>query len=109
MHPLPRNAELSKEVDDDPRAAYFRQVSHRVILFVRTTILTRFADALRHVCPHGPPRPRHGTLGGSRRRRRRKSLPHSSVPKCIARRRPFDSLFFVVTSFFFNLRSAPRR
>lgn len=27
MHPLPRNQELSKEVDDDPRAAYFRQVS----------------------------------------------------------------------------------
>ena len=26
MHPLPRNMELSKEVDDDPRAAYFRQV-----------------------------------------------------------------------------------
>ena len=29
MHPLPRNMELHKEVDDDPRAAYFRQVSHR--------------------------------------------------------------------------------
>nr|POE72270.1 protein pyrabcn [Quercus suber] len=27
MHPLPRNTELHKEVDDDPRAAYFRQVS----------------------------------------------------------------------------------
>lgn len=27
MHPLPRNQELSREVDDDPRAAYFRQVS----------------------------------------------------------------------------------
>lgn len=27
MHPLPRNMELHKEVDDDPRAAYFRQVS----------------------------------------------------------------------------------
>ena len=26
MHPLPRNMELAKEVDDDPRAAYFRQV-----------------------------------------------------------------------------------
>ncbi|KAK3627337.1 Carbamoyl-phosphate synthase [Elasticomyces elasticus] len=26
MHPLPRNEELHKEVDDDPRAAYFRQV-----------------------------------------------------------------------------------
>ena len=27
MHPLPRNMELSPEVDDDPRCAYFRQVS----------------------------------------------------------------------------------
>lgn len=27
MHPLPRNMELSPEVDNDPRAAYFRQVS----------------------------------------------------------------------------------
>lgn len=27
MHPLPRNLELAREVDDDPRAAYFRQVS----------------------------------------------------------------------------------
>ena len=26
MHPLPRNEELSPEVDQDPRAAYFRQV-----------------------------------------------------------------------------------
>ena len=27
MHPLPRNAEIAEEVDTDPRAAYFRQVS----------------------------------------------------------------------------------
>jgi carbamoyl-phosphate synthase/aspartate carbamoyltransferase len=27
MHPLPRNKEISEEVDFDPRAAYFRQVS----------------------------------------------------------------------------------
>lgn len=27
LHPLPRNEEISVEVDDDPRAAYFRQVS----------------------------------------------------------------------------------
>ena len=26
MHPLPRNDEISEEVDFDPRAAYFRQV-----------------------------------------------------------------------------------
>lgn len=27
MHPLPRNSEIAPEVDRDPRAAYFRQVS----------------------------------------------------------------------------------
>ena len=26
LHPLPRVNEISTEVDDDPRAAYFRQV-----------------------------------------------------------------------------------
>ena len=31
MHPLPRNKEVAPEVDQDPRAAYFRQVSLRVI------------------------------------------------------------------------------
>ena len=36
MHPLPRVYELSMEVDDDPRAAYFP------------------ADGKRHVHPHGP-------------------------------------------------------
>ncbi|KAK3079356.1 hypothetical protein LTS18_005061 [Coniosporium uncinatum] len=30
MHPLPRNQEVKEEVDYDPRAAYFRQVSHNV-------------------------------------------------------------------------------
>jgi carbamoyl-phosphate synthase / aspartate carbamoyltransferase len=28
MHPLPRNQEITEEVDFDPRAAYFRQVSN---------------------------------------------------------------------------------
>ena len=37
MHPLPRNMELSKEVDDDPRAAYFRQM--RYGMFVRMALL----------------------------------------------------------------------
>lgn len=30
MHPLPRNNEIHEEVDFDPRAAYFRQVSLRI-------------------------------------------------------------------------------
>ncbi|EMC91885.1 hypothetical protein BAUCODRAFT_152247 [Baudoinia panamericana UAMH 10762] len=37
MHPLPRNMELSKDVDDDPRAAYFRQM--RYGMFVRMALL----------------------------------------------------------------------
>ena len=32
MHPLPRNDEIDEEVDFDPRAVYFRQVSSAVIL-----------------------------------------------------------------------------
>jgi carbamoyl-phosphate synthase/aspartate carbamoyltransferase len=32
MHPLPRNNEINEEVDFDPRAAYFRQVSQDTIV-----------------------------------------------------------------------------
>ncbi len=38
MHPLPRLAEISPEVDGDPRAAYFRQVGNG--LFVRMALLS---------------------------------------------------------------------
>ena len=37
MHPLPRNDEISKEVDLDPRACYFRQM--RYGLFVRMALI----------------------------------------------------------------------
>ncbi|KAI4745010.1 carbamoyl-phosphate synth [Aureobasidium sp. EXF-12298] len=37
MHPLPRNLELSPEVDNDPRAAYFRQMKYG--MFVRMALL----------------------------------------------------------------------
>ena len=37
MHPLPRKAEISEEVDVDPRAAYFRQMRNG--LFTRMAIL----------------------------------------------------------------------
>lgn len=36
MHPLPRNREVAEEVDFDQRAAYFRQVSERFFLFLRS-------------------------------------------------------------------------
>lgn len=37
MHPLPRVSEISMEVDDDPRAAYFRQMEYG--LYVRMALL----------------------------------------------------------------------
>lgn len=38
LHPLPRTAELGKDVDNDPRALYFRQAQNG--LFVRMALLT---------------------------------------------------------------------
>ena len=32
MHPLPRVDELDEDLDDDPRAAYFRQIAYGVFL-----------------------------------------------------------------------------
>ena len=37
LHPLPRVNEISVEVDDDPRAAYFRQVQYAV--YVRMALI----------------------------------------------------------------------
>ena len=37
MHPLPRNQEISREVDPDPRAAYFRQMDYG--LWLRMALL----------------------------------------------------------------------
>jgi aspartate carbamoyltransferase catalytic subunit len=37
MHPLPRVTEISMEFDDDPRAAYFRQMEYG--LYVRMALL----------------------------------------------------------------------
>ena len=37
MHPLPRVDEISKEVDSDPRAAYFRQAENG--LYIRMALL----------------------------------------------------------------------
>lgn len=37
MHPLPRVSEISMEVDDDPRAAYFRQMEYG--MYVRMALL----------------------------------------------------------------------
>jgi aspartate carbamoyltransferase catalytic subunit len=37
LHPLPRVNEISVEIDDDPRAAYFRQVQNGV--YVRMALI----------------------------------------------------------------------
>jgi carbamoyl-phosphate synthase/aspartate carbamoyltransferase/dihydroorotase len=37
MHPLPRVNEISMDVDDDPRAAYFRQMEYG--MYVRMALL----------------------------------------------------------------------
>jgi carbamoyl-phosphate synthase / aspartate carbamoyltransferase / dihydroorotase len=38
MHPLPRVFEISKDFDNDPRAAYFRQAEYG--MYVRMALLT---------------------------------------------------------------------
>ncbi len=42
LHPLPRVNEISVEVDDDPRAAYFKQVQYG--LYVRMTLILTLLD-----------------------------------------------------------------
>jgi len=42
LHPLPRVNEIMKEVDNDPRAAYFRQVANGK--YVRMALLSRLID-----------------------------------------------------------------
>ncbi|MBO5461245.1 MAG: aspartate carbamoyltransferase [Ruminococcus sp.] len=42
MHPLPRVNEISVEVDDDPRAAYFRQVQYGV--YVRMALILKLLE-----------------------------------------------------------------
>ena len=37
LHPLPRVNEISTEVDDDPRAAYFKQMQYGV--YVRMALI----------------------------------------------------------------------
>ena len=44
LHPLPRVNEISVEVDDDPRAAYFKQVQYGV--YVRMALIS---DTLGYV------------------------------------------------------------
>ena len=45
MHPLPRVDEIEKEVDQDPRAAYFRQMKYG--MYMRMAILSKFMMKIR--------------------------------------------------------------
>ena len=45
MHPLPRLDEITKEVDQDPRAAYFRQMKYG--MYMRMAILSKFMMKIR--------------------------------------------------------------
>ena len=42
LHPLPRVNEISSEIDDDPRAGYFRQV--RYGMFIRMALILKLLD-----------------------------------------------------------------
>lgn len=49
MHPLPRYGEISQDVDDDPRAAYFEQA--RFGMYIRMALLLDFLHMPRHMPP----------------------------------------------------------
>ena len=42
LHPLPRVNEISVEVDDDPRAVYFKQVQYGV--YIRMALILTLLD-----------------------------------------------------------------
>ena len=60
MHPLPRNNEIHEEVDFDPRAAYFRQVSILTATF--NNITDNQLDEVRTVHSHGAACYGHGPV-----------------------------------------------
>lgn len=51
LHPLPRVNEISVEVDDDPRAAYFKQVQYG--LYVRMALILTLLDETEAHINHG--------------------------------------------------------
>ena len=51
LHPLPRVNEIAVDVDDDPRAAYFRQVQYG--LFVRMSLILTLLDLTDDHINHG--------------------------------------------------------
>lgn len=55
LHPLPRVNEILPEVDDDPRAAYFRQVGNgKIVRMALISSLLKWKDDPEHVMPQHP-------------------------------------------------------
>ena len=44
LHPLPRVNEITTEVDDDPRAAYFKQVKYG--MYARMALIAKLTGSL---------------------------------------------------------------
>lgn len=44
LHPLPRVNEISYDVDDDPRACYFKQVKYG--MYVRMALIIRLLEVM---------------------------------------------------------------
>ena len=44
LHPLPRVNEITPEVDDDPRAAYFKQVKYG--MFARMALIAKLTGSI---------------------------------------------------------------
>lgn len=81
LHPLPRVNEILPEVDDDPRAAYFRQVGNGK--FVRMALiysLLKWKDDPSHMMPEHPDYFENGSL-------------HCTNPKCICNHEAVAPLF----------------
>ena len=81
LHPLPRVNEIKPEVDDDPRAAYFRQVENGK--FVRMALiysLLKWKDDPEHTMPGHSDRFEDASL-------------HCNNPKCICNHEKVRPLF----------------
>ena len=86
LHPLPRVNEILKEVDADPRAAYFRQVENGK--FVRMALICRLMDW--HDDPQHPMIKHHEAV----------AIPHLHCPnpKCICNNEEIEQEFHLSES-----------
>ncbi|KAI9832204.1 MAG: hypothetical protein M1826_002208 [Phylliscum demangeonii] len=89
MHPLPRNAEISDEVDYDQRAAYFRQVRFAwAPLRSCRSPLTASSDEIWSVLPHGLVGLGHGLVRSCDGTRGGGGATRLDILSVVAHRRP---------------------